>query len=81
MNIEDAVKAIDMLLNADDSSEYQQGLIDAIEAVNKLKSHWADAQGKKLQTAIFRLCVIEDSPNLNEDEKALVRGWIEDLRA
>lgn len=34
----------------------------------------------KLQTAIYRLCVIEDSPNLNAAQKALLRTWIVELK-
>ena len=34
-----------------------------------------------LQTAIYRLCLIEASPNLKEGEKSLLREWITELRA
>ncbi|WP_421930191.1 hypothetical protein [Nitratireductor rhodophyticola] len=31
-----------------------------------------------LNTAIYRLCVVENSPNLNSGEKELIRGWIKE---
>ena len=33
-----------------------------------------------LQTSIYRLCILEDSQNLKEGEKALVREWISEAR-
>lgn len=34
----------------------------------------------RLQTAIYRLCVLEDLPTLNEATKSLIRGWTKELR-
>lgn len=34
----------------------------------------------KLQTAIYRLCCIEERQTLSNAEKALIREWITDLR-
>ncbi len=40
-----------------------------------------DRMVEALRTADYRMCVMENSPNLNEGEKELFRQWIAETRA
>lgn len=35
---------------------------------------------RRLNAAIYRLCVVQDSPNLNDAERELVKTWIDELK-
>ena len=39
-----------------------------------------DGYYDKLSTAIYRLCVVEDTMAVNDAQKSLVKEWIKDLR-
>lgn len=51
-------------------------------ALSAMPASFETTNGRQIiETAIYRMCVIEDSPNLNSGEKALIRGWITEARA
>lgn len=59
--------------------ELYASLPDAEAEIARLRSE-NERLREAIRTADYRMCVMENSPNLNEGEKGLFREWIKDVR-